>query len=544
MNVPLPFHTLDEFLAQTIATGETTPEKARRLSAAVSETGHPVDVVMTELGIMTEEGLGHALARFLGTDFVAEPGTRIDRDLLERLGKPFFESNCMLPISGEGGGDIRVCVSTPFSSDGLKLLSYYLERPLRVLIATRPAILAALAGIGAGEAAIADPIDSVGAELNASDLERLRDVAQEAPVVRLITRVLQRAVDLQATDIHIEPMDRHVQIRLRIDGLLQLSESVSIELLSGVATRIKILSRLNISERRLPQDGRMRAVIRGTEVDFRVSVLPSVNGETLVLRVLDRSQVALDLSSLGFADDDRALLAQLASVANGIVLVTGPTGSGKTTTLFALLRMINSIGVKIFTVEDPVEYRMEGVTQLQVDPGIDLTFARALRSVLRQDPDIILVGEIRDRETAEIAMQAALTGHMVLSTLHTNSAVGAVTRLRDMGIDDYLIGATVKAAIGQRLVRKTCQACLDSDSSRCGQCGGTGLKGRTVTYEIARFSNRICSSVARGELEDAIASMACDEGMISMQTHAQSLLSCGITTREEIARVIQLDGTL
>ncbi|PWW01509.1 general secretion pathway protein E [Hoeflea marina] len=544
MTGPSPLPTLDEFLAHAIAAGETTPEKARRLGAAVSESGHPVDVVMTELGIMTEEGLGQALARFLGTEFLADPGPRIDRDLLERLGRPFFESNCILPISGGDHGEVPVCVSTPFSDDGLKLLSYRLERPLRLLVSTRPVILAALAGFGAGEAAIADPLPPGGIELDAFDLERLRDVAQEAPVVRLIARVLQRAVDLQATDIHIEPMDRHVQIRLRIDGLLQTWESVPIDMLSGVATRIKILSRLNISERRLPQDGRMRAVIRGTEVDFRVSVLPSVNGETLVLRVLDRTQVALDLASLGFADDARASLAQLAHVANGIVLVTGPTGSGKTTTLYALLRMINSIGVKIFTVEDPVEYRMEGVTQLQVDPGIDLTFARALRSVLRQDPDIILVGEIRDRETAEIAMQAALTGHLVLSTLHTNSAVGAVTRLRDMGIDDYLIGATVKAAIGQRLVRRVCRACRNTEPGRCGQCGGTGLKGRTVTYEIARFSNRISSSVARGALEDAITAMALDEGMVPMQTHAQSLLSIGVTTRQEIARVIQLDGTV
>lgn len=278
------------------------------------------------------------------------------------------------------------------------------------------------------------------------DVDRLLDIAKEAPVIRFVSRIIQRAVDGKATDIHIEPFEDIVRIRLRTDGILQTLETVPRSMAAGITSRIKILSRLNIAERRLPQDGRLRASVRGQEIDFRVSVTPSVHGETVVMRILDRSNVRLELGALGFDEQATAAIAAITRKPNGIFLVTGPTGSGKTTTLYSILNDINDPRWKFFTVEDPVEYRMKGITQLQVDPGIGLTFASALRSVLRQDPDGILIGEIRDEETARIAVQAALTGHLVLSTLHTNSAAGAISRLRNMGIESYLLAATLRGS--------------------------------------------------------------------------------------------------
>ena len=293
----------------------------------------------------------------------------------------------------------------------------------------------------------------------------------------------------------------------------------------------------------------MRISVRGQEIDLRVSVLPSVHGETFVLRVLDRSGVDLSLDALGYDADAITKFRELANIPNGIILITGPTGSGKTTTLYSVLKERDARLVKIFTVEDPVEYRLDGITQLQVDPAIDLTFARALRSVLRQDPDVILIGEIRDRETAQIAIQAALTGHLVFSTLHTNSAAGALTRLADMGIDGYLIGATIRAVVAQRLVRTTCIECqgasgapVNGHDPACVRCHGTGYSGRTVTYEIMEISQELGAMISKGATEEELRDHARANGILSMAKHAEQLVAQGITTREEVQRVLEFGG--
>lgn len=294
----------------------------------------------------------------------------------------------------------------------------------------------------------------------------------------------------------------------------------------------------------------MRIAVRGRDVDLRVSIVPSVHGETMVLRILDRASVELRLGKLGYDDDAQRNIARMAQSANGIVLVTGPTGSGKTTTLYSILSEFSKPNVKVFTVEDPVEYRLNGITQLQVNPAIDLDFATALRSVLRQDPDTILIGEIRDRETAQIAIQAALTGHLVFSTLHTNSAAGALTRLRDMGIEGYLLGSTIKGVIAQRLLRRSCPECSPAHSqlepgagTACHRCNGTGYRGRTVTYEMLHVLPEIAALIDAGASEAEIEAAAARTGMTRMRAHAMSLSADGTTTIEEVRRVLDYGGT-
>jgi general secretion pathway protein E len=359
----------------------------------------------------------------------------------------------------------------------------------------------------------------------------------------MVTHIAQAASDEHATDIHIEPFEHELRVRIRVDGILKQLESVPANYLPGISTRLKILANLDISERRLPQDGRIRIAVRGQEIDMRISVIPSIHGETIVMRLLDQSHVTLDLAALGFEQDARDLLDRICHLPNGIILITGPTGSGKTTTLYALISILNDLAVKIFTVEDPVEYQLDGISQLQTNNATGMTFARALRSVLRQDPDIILVGEIRDRETAEIAMQAALTGHLVLSTLHTNSAVGAITRLRDMGIEDYLIGATLKGIVGQRLLRKLCTCERQEQASTCSQCGGTGFAGRTVTYEIAEVGSNVSRLISDGASEDIILERLQTKGLNTIDAHANALVKSGITTATEVARSVRLDDS-
>jgi general secretion pathway protein E len=466
------------------------------------------------------------------------------------MGMPFLELNQVLPIALT---DDRVVVAAadPFAFAVLDVIRYQFDCEPDLRIFPRSAIAERLRQLREARLDPSDAMTVVAEDdlADTDDIERLRDFAREAPVIRFVSNVIQQAVDRGATDIHVEPTIDHVRIRFRCDGLLTIAETAPKAMHAGIATRIKILSRLNIAERRMPQDGRMRVTVRGQEIDLRVSVLPSVHGETFVLRILDKSGVELSLDSLGFDRGAIAKFREFAHIPNGIVLITGPTGSGKTTTLYSLLKERDPNDVKIFTVEDPVEYRLDGITQLQVDPAIDLTFARALRSILRQDPDVILIGEIRDAETAQIAIQAALTGHLVFSTLHTNSAAGALTRLLDMGIDGYLIGATIRAVAAQRLVRRLCPKCggaaahpsASGPSIACDRCRGTGYAGRTVTYEIMEVGADIASMISRGAGEDQMQASAAAAGFVSMSAQAARLVAEGKTTREEVQRVLTLD---
>lgn len=531
------------FVTTLIVNGDIPESSGTRLLSAYEMTGHPFDTVVIELGLMREDTLAKALSVALGFGLTPLNSADLNGEVAAVIGFDFLSSRAMVPLLGENDDVLVLGVADPFDEDGLALIGYYSDKSIEISVAPRSAIMSGLAALSSAISENAAPnydTDSNGA-VSEDDLDRLRDFAHQAPIVKMVSRIVQLASDEHATDIHIEPFEHEVRVRIRVDGVLKVIETVSAELLQGISTRIKILSGLDISERRQPQDGRLRLAVRGQEIDLRVSILPAIHGETIVMRLLDRSVVALDLPSLGFAPDACEKLHELAALPNGIILITGPTGSGKTTTLYALMSLINDPEVKIFTVEDPVEYRLAGITQLQINAASGLTFARALRTVLRQDPDIILVGEIRDRETAEIAMQAALTGHLVLSTLHTNSAAGAVTRLRDMGIEDYLIGATVKGISAQRLVRKVCTCQSENHAANCPKCEGSGFSGRTVTYEIATLSGPVARLISAGEQETAIQVALKQEGFETIEENALLLVNSGVTTRAEITRVVRLD---
>lgn len=531
--------TPEAFLSALEAAGHLTSEAVQRALSVQAATSHPVDIVMRELAFMPDAQLAEAMALFCQCDCCTVIAG-VDEELLERIGTVFAQANAVIPCQSHGDS-IKLIVADPFASPTIGAVSYLADLPATISVAPRLLIdeFFRERAKGQNSSETTDFQDSAEAE----DVDRLLDIAREAPIVKFVSRILQRAVDEKATDVHIEPLEDSIRIRLRRDGLLDTLEIVPKFNAAAVTSRIKILSRLNISERRLPQDGRLRASIRGQEVDFRVSVMPSIHGETIVLRILDRSNIRLDLAALGYQPESMATIARIVRRPNGIMLLTGPTGSGKTTTLYSILSDINDAKSKIFTVEDPVEYRLAGVTQLQVEPSIGLTFAAALRSVLRQDPDIILLGEIRDPETARIAVQAALTGHLVLSTLHTNSAAGAINRLREMGVESYLLAATLRGIIGQRLLRKACPDCSGYAAGvRCETCNGAGYSGRRAVYEILEVTEPIREAIGRDLIQSEIENLAIKEGMRPLAQQARELVAAGITTVAEVSRVVDLQG--
>jgi general secretion pathway protein E len=415
---------------------------------------------------------------------------------------------------------------------------------------------------GGASPAEAAPEPDAAPEAAEEDLDRVRDLASEAPVIRLVNRIIARAVELRASDIHLEAADAGLRLRYRIDGVLQEMEPPPAGLRAALVSRIKIMARLDIAERRLAQDGRLRLAVRGRDVDFRVSTTPSIHGESAVLRILDRDRLALDFAALGFDDALLAGWQALLARPHGILLVTGPTGSGKTTTLYASLARLNTPEAKILTVEDPVEFTLAGVNQVQVKPQIGLTFASALRSFLRQDPDVLMIGEIRDLETAQIAIQAALTGHLVLSTVHTNDAASALTRLLDMGVEDYLLTSTITGILAQRLVRRLCPQCrapyrpgaelratlegvaVPADAvlyqpAGCAACEGRGFNGRTMILELLPMSDAIRPMVLRQAEAREIRAQAIAEGMQPMLAHGLRKALAGVTTVEEVFRAVR-----
>jgi general secretion pathway protein E len=397
------------------------------------------------------------------------------------------------------------------------------------------------------------------------DVERLRDIANEAPVIRLVNQIIARAVERGASDVHIEPGRDAVAVRYRIDGFLQQERLVPATLRAALTTRVKIMAKLDIAERRLPQDGRIKTVVRGVEIDIRVSTLPTVFGESVVMRILDRTRVELDFTKLGLDGKTQVCLQRLMALPNGIILVTGPTGSGKTTTLYTALKDLNRPELKLFTVEDPIEYQLSGINQIQVQPQIGLDFPTALRSILRQDPDIVMIGEIRDLETARIAIQAALTGHLVFSTLHTNSAIAAITRLIDIGLERYLLASTIAGVMAQRLVRKLCPVCarLHSDGERahgklkmaiagnpqvdwshsrepvgCEACGNTGYSGRTTISELLVIDDSIREAIGRRSQDQrTVEQLARKASFHTLYEDGLMKVGAGETSLEEVLRV-------
>ncbi|MFN3616286.1 MAG: GspE/PulE family protein, partial [Rubrimonas sp.] len=434
-------------------TGVADAEALARAGRVADETGERLDRVLVRLGLVGERAMAAALARLIDAP-VAEPGSLTAApDLLAALGGRFAQNARLIPIEDDGVS-VRLAMADPLDAEAARLAGLKLNRrPVR--LAAAPAdidnALERMAAEGAraldqlARAAGGREADEDGAA--ADDVARLKDMAAEAPVIRIVNLIIRRAAEMGASDIHVEPMERRLRLRYRVDGALREVEAPPAHLRAAVVSRIKIMARLDIAESRLPQDGRLKVAVLGRELDVRVATAPTLHGEGVVMRLLDRSGLTLDFAGLGFDAPARAALTPLIDRPNGVLLVTGPTGSGKTTTLYAAVARLNDAARKIVTVEDPVEYQLEGVNQIQVRPQIGLGFAQALRSILRQDPDVIMIGEIRDLETARIAVQAALTGHLVLATLHTNSAAAAVARLRDMGVPEYLIAATLAGAV-------------------------------------------------------------------------------------------------
>lgn len=413
-------------------------------------------------------------------------------------------------------------------------------------------------------AGIVDEIEEHDATEETDTIEKLKTLAGEAPIVRLVNLIIHQAVEQRASDIHIEPFEHRLKVRYRIDGVLHDAESPPTRSTAAVISRFKIMAKMNIAERRLPQDGRIQIRHQGKLIDLRVSTVPILHGESLVLRILDKQRVQLDLDKLGFAEANRKQLLDILNLPHGIILVTGPTGSGKTTTLYAALQHLNTPEKKILTVEDPVEYQLDGINQIQVKPQIGLTFADALRSIVRQDPDVIMIGEMRDLETARIAVQSALTGHLVLSTLHTNDAGSSITRLLDMGVEDYLLTSTLNAIMAQRLVRTLCNQCkssytpapellnelmLQNDSGLdtpalynaigCKHCANTGFYGRTVILELLCLSESIRRLILAHADGTEIQNAAIESGMLTMKQDGIRKAVQGITTIEEVIRVTQ-----
>jgi general secretion pathway protein E len=537
----------------------------RALRVQESEKREPIGSILIRFGMTAERDVIEALSFQLSVPVVATSQYPELPILEESISTRFIRESRSLPLH-EDESKLILAMVDPLDAYVLNAYQIVTQRQVVAHLAIPSELDIAyerLYGSGktsmdkiVGEAQTRD--DDVGNE----DLQQLKELASEAPIIRLVSLIISHALEARASDIHIEPFENRLIVRYRVDGVLHEVESPPRRFSAAVISRIKIMASLDIAERRLPQDGRIKLRMQGKEIDLRVSTVPIMHGESVVMRILDKSGTALDFATLGF---DPAVLKRFEQVLmqpHGIVLVTGPTGSGKTTTLYTALDKINNPDIKILTVEDPVEYQMEGINQIQVKPQIGLTFANALRSIVRQDPDVIMIGEIRDLETAQIAVQSALTGHMVLSTLHTNDAASTINRLLDMGVDDYLLTSTVNGILAQRLVRTLCPYCREAHpalpevveemqlqryteaqpvmlyrATGCVECGNTGYSGRVSIVELLVMSDTIRSMVMRHVTSGEVRQQAIADGMQTMYENGLSKAVAGITTIEEVLRV-------
>jgi len=545
-----------------------TLDRAGRVAV---ETRGRLDHVLTQLGLVSERGLAEALAQLIGAPLVEVrdyPDTPL---FLDRLKVKFLRKVRALPIAA-ANGRATLAMADPLDVFTRNAVAAALGHPVGVAVAVPIELEAAFDRLYAGSeeggdgAALLDEVVT-DAEPAEEDAERLKDLASEAPVIRLVNQLIARAVETHASDIHVEPFPDRLRVRYRYDGVLHEIEPPPARLQAAIISRIKIMARLDIAERRLPQDGRIKLTVRGHEIDFRVSTIPSLHGEKVVLRVLDRTAVEFDYEKLGLPADIRQGIERALELPNGMVLVTGPTGSGKTTTLYTGLLKLNTVARNVVTVEDPIEYQLAGINQIQVKPQIGLNFASLLRSILRQDPDVIMIGEIRDLETAQIAVQAALTGHLVLSTVHTNSAAATMTRLRDMGLEDYLMTATLKAVLAQRLVRRLCPECKAVEAAPeplierfdmtrlapakaivlhhpvgCLACRGTGFRGRRAIAELLVPTRAIDRLIFEGADDAAIERAAVGDGMRPIFDSGLLAVLEGDTTIEEVVRCIRSEA--
>jgi general secretion pathway protein E len=550
----------DHFLLYLAEIQALDPISLQRVSTAVKATGHAVDTILLELGLMEEVKLADVLSQYLGLERISSSEFPFEIPAKINVSPELLLRANVLPIVLTDEA-IVLAVARPLEDATARSIGYHLDKKVIIKVAVGSELSQHLTSLFAQTGASAPEFGetALGHDLASDDVDKLRDIASEAPVISLLSRLAATAVDRGASDIHVEPLEDQVRIRYRIDGALQTVEALERGLHLALVSRIKILARLNIAEQRLPQDGRIRLAVRGRDIDLRVSTSPTLHGEGVVLRILDRKNVVLDFKFLGYDDSAVAKLRRILSMPNGVLLVTGPTGSGKTTTLYAALTQLNHPSSKIFTIEDPIEYQLKGTSQILVRPQIGLDFAAIIRSVLRQDPDIIMVGEIRDAETAKIAVQASLTGHLVLSTLHTNSAASSITRLRNIGIESFLLAACVRGIVAQRLIRKLCPHCkapspfpADLPNARgsgsraqsafapvgCNKCHGAGYSGRTVIYEILEVTDKIRSAIVNDAPDVDIDELARKDGMASLYECGVNKVRAGETSLEEIIRTM------
>jgi general secretion pathway protein E len=546
---------LAAFTDRLLAQNQLTLQALERAQRAAETDGSRVDRVLNALGLVTDEAFVSAWAEVLqlpvaeATEFPSEPVQP------EALLAPFLRYSGLLPLRSDMA-NVTIAVSDPLDHEALRAIAAKTGLGVICKIA-RPADmqrafdrLYPLPNDEGATALLRNDDDLVG------DVERLKDQASDAPVIRYVQGLIEQAVNKKASDVHLTLTRTGAMARLRIDGLLTEITPPAAQLYRAIVSRIKIMAELDIAESRLPQDGAIRIVLGGRELDLRVATMPQAHGEGAVLRILNRSSIEVDFTALGLTDAFVKRLKQVLAEPNGLVLMTGPTGSGKTTTLYAALKAIARPDRNIVTIEDPVEYRLDGLTQVEINPKIGFDFARALRAVLRQDPDVILVGEIRDQETAEMAIRAAMTGHLVLATIHTNSAAAALPRLIDMGIEPFLVASTVRAAMAQRLVRKLCLSCkspvTEKDKEDAGQpssrtrftakgcptCDGSGYRGRLAVTEFLDMSPALRRLVAERADADTLMATAMGEGFVPMARDGADKVAVGLTTTEEVIRVV------
>jgi general secretion pathway protein E len=547
--------------------GKISERDVERTLLAQAEMGGVFGQVLVKLGLVSELDVAGALAEQLSIPLHGAADYPETPLRLEGVAQDFLVSNAVVPVAVSDQEAIFAAAmpQDPFLS---KALAMALDQPVRIVLGLETDINKALQLYiqeQQEDAAESAADDQFGGQSDDEFIEHLKDLASEAPVIRLVNQLIHRAVDMGASDIHIEPFEDGLHLRYRVDGVLQdFADPPSASLGAAIASRIKLLSQMNIAERRLPQDGRIMTRVKGHELDLRVSTIPTVHGESIVMRVLDRESIRLALPTMGFSEDTLRRYHSLLARPHGVLLVTGPTGSGKTTTLYASLASLDAEALKIITVEDPVEYQLQGINQIQVQAQINLTFSRALRAILRQDPDIIMIGEMRDTETAQIGVQSALTGHLVLSTLHTNTAASAITRLEDMGVERYLITSSVNGVLAQRLVRTLCKHCKQSQeverdyieqtglgrfvttgsqriyrAGGCEACMNTGYAGRTGIHELFVLDDEMHRVIMSGADATLLHAAAKRQGMVSLYEDGLRKVIAGITSMEEVLRVTQ-----
>lgn len=556
------------------ATGLLTPLQVTELLHSPRAAGDALPKTIAKTMDLPEDRVLMALSKVLGVPFVRLTETEIQPEVRSRIPTRVVFQHNILPLRQEDGA-VVVATHDPFNAAMVEAVRLVTRGPVRLALATEADIGRSLKkyyGVGAEtldelmQKNVLD-LDLVGEPITKQDLESEN---QEASVVKFVNQIIAEAYRERATDIHLEPMENDLRIRYRVDGVLHQVPVPSQlkQFQAAIISRIKVMANMDIAERRLPQDGRINVRSGGAEIDVRVSTIPTAHGESVSLRLLTRSSIFLGLDRLGLEPDHEKLVRRLVELPHGIILVTGPTGSGKSTSLYAFLATINSIDQRIITIEDPIEYELAGVNQMQVKPEIGLTFAAGLRHILRQDPDVIMVGEIRDLETAEIAIRAALTGHLVFSTLHTNDSAGAITRLLDMGIEPFLVSSSVEAIIAQRLVRTICEDCREEYRPEpellrevgfppsevattrffrgrgCEECRFTGFRGRTGIYEILVVSEALRPSIIERAPSTTIKQLACQHGMRTLRDDGWVKVRAGRTTVEEVARVTQEDEEL